>query len=108
MHWNILDEQRELDIAALADIGCAKLVAITGRSVQKDYVDLYEILKTISLKELITLYAVKFQDIDTGLVLKSLVYFDDVLQEEIIYKEGHDISFEKVKTALLGQANGYY
>ncbi|MBK6831506.1 MAG: nucleotidyl transferase AbiEii/AbiGii toxin family protein [Flavobacteriales bacterium] len=37
-----------LDLADIADIGCMKLAAITGRGTMKDYVDLYFILQRMS------------------------------------------------------------
>jgi len=48
-----------LDLADIADIGCMKLSAITGCGTMKDHVDLYFILKRISLQELLALCAVK-------------------------------------------------
>ena len=88
-------------IASPQDIGCMKLSAITGRSAMKDYVDIYFILQNISLRDLLALSSVKFPSIDSNLILKSLVYFDDVVSEPIMYKEGHDIEFEKIKKFLI-------
>ncbi len=87
-------------IASEEDIGCMKLSAITSRSVMKDYIDLYFILKNISLANLLTLCTTKFPSIDTNLILKSLVYFDDITFEPIMYKENHDVDFEVVKKYL--------
>ena len=89
-----------LNLASIADIACMKCSAITSRSVEKDYVDMYFILQEISLVEIITLCQVKYPSIDTNLILKSLVYFDDVEHESIIYKENHDTDFETIKQFL--------
>jgi len=87
-------------LASIEDIGCMKLSAVVSRYLLKDYVDLYWILHQISLADLIALKEKKYPDLDTNLVLKSLVYFDDVMPEPIIFKNGSDISFEEVKTYL--------
>ncbi len=96
------------DIASVADIGCMKLAAITSRSVQKDYIDLYFILQLIPLVDLIDLSRTKYPTLDSTLVLKSLVYFDDVLQEQILFKEGNNISFEVVKDFLQNEGVKYF
>lgn len=87
-------------IASAEDIGCMKLSAITSRSAEKDYVDLYFILQKISLRDLLALCAVKFPSIDTNLVLKSLVYFEDIVPESILYKEGHNTDFVVIQNFL--------
>lgn len=94
-------------MASIADIGCMKCSAITSRGVMKDYVDLYFILQSMSLKELLALCTVKYSSIDTNLIAKSLVYFDDLEQEQIIYKENHDRDFEAVKSFLKKQVSGF-
>jgi hypothetical protein len=88
------------DIASIIDIGCMKLSAITSRYVEKDYVDLYFILQNISLSELLESFVKKYPNFDKTLILKSLVYFDDILREPILFKEGHDVSFDMIKLFL--------
>lgn len=88
------------DIASIIDIGCMKLSAITGRYMEKDYVDLYFILQNILISELLENFIKKYPNFDKTLVLKSLVYFDDITEEPILFKEGHDVSFETIKVFL--------
>lgn len=88
------------DIASILDIGCMKLSAITSRYVEKDYIDLYFILQSLSLPELLESFVKKYPNFDETLILKSIVYFDDVLKEPILFKDGHDVSFETVKIFL--------
>lgn len=92
-----------LKIASVEDIGCMKLSAITARSMEKDYIDLYFILKQISLRELLSQAHSKMPDLDQNLILKSLVYFDDVSPEEILFKNNSSIQFSDVKTFLKEQ-----
>jgi hypothetical protein len=95
-------------IASIEDIGCMKLSAVTGRSVEKDYVDLYFILKQIPLNTLLDLSTQKHPALDHALILKSLVYFDDVLAEPIQFKEGHYVSLEGIKDFLKKEVTAYF
>lgn len=91
---------KNLTYASIADIGCMKLSAITGRASNKDYIDLYFILKLFSLSDLLDKAHGKYPQLDRNLILKSLVYFEDVMQEKIIFKNNNDIAFEEVKKRL--------
>jgi hypothetical protein len=94
------------DLASMIDIGCMKLSAITSRTAYKDYVDLYFILQQRSLAELINNLQVKLPTLDPSLALKSLVYFDDILPEEILYKIT-PINIKEIKSFLLEQVKIY-
>lgn len=97
-----------MDLADIADIGCMKLSAITGRGTMKDYVDLHFILQRIPLKELLALCAVKLPQLDRALILKALAYFNDIEPEPILFRNAQDVPFEEVKRALRSQAaRGY-
>jgi hypothetical protein len=86
-----------LQMAQMLDIGCMKLSAITGRASVKDYVDLYYILQTIPLADLLTACKQKLPMLDTALLLKSIVYTDDLLDEPIMFKPRHEITIPKIK-----------
>lgn len=101
-----LVETEFFDIAAIADIGCMKLSAITSRTAYKDYVDLYFILQSVSLVALIDSLKTKLPSLEPMLALKSLVYFDDIVHEEIIYKT-EPISFGEIKIRLLDAVTHY-
>lgn len=94
------------DLASIVDIGCMKLSAITSRTAYKDYVDLYFILKETSLAELIKNLQVKLPTLDPSLALKSLVYFDDITPEEILYKI-NPIDIEEIKSFLIEQVKTF-
>lgn len=95
----LLDEDN-FKMASLEDIGAMKLSAITGRSVLKDYVDLYFILHKIGLDKLLEIMREKFPTMDTNLIIKSLVYFDDIQEEPILFKHGDKVSLESIKKYL--------
>ncbi len=92
-----LIEEPYLNIASMVDIACMKMSAITGRGTNKDYIDLYYILQTISLSELLRIARKKFPELETSLILKSLVYFDDVMEESIRFKNDKEISMLEIK-----------
>ena len=102
-----LIKSKIISLASIEDIGLMKLSAITGRTAFKDYVDLYWILKNIPLADLIVLSKQKFRNLDTNLVLKSLVYFDDIKEEPIIYKGAGKVSFKKIKSFLKHEVGVY-
>ena len=96
-----------INLAAIEDIGLMKLSAITGRTAIKDYVDLYWILQKIPLADLVELCEKKYKNLDINLVLKSLVYFDDVIEEPINYKISDQVSYEKIKSFLRNEVETF-
>lgn len=102
-----LIEAEFVNLASIKDIACMKLSAITSRSALKDYVDLYFILKQYNLEDLLNSCKDKFPKLDIGLVLKSLVYFDDLVEEPIIFKEGNTASLEEIQQALKNEVREY-
>jgi len=89
-----------LRIASKDDIACMKLSAITGRATEKDYVDIFFLLKEYSLEHVLKLAQKKFANIDPSLILKSLVYFDDITEEPITFTEGHEVALKDVQEFL--------
>ena len=94
-------------IASLEDIGGMKLSAIADRATYRDYIDIYYILKNISLDVLIEKTKLKMPMFDGAILLKSLVYFDDVREESLIFKHGHEVTFATVKENLTEQVSEY-
>jgi hypothetical protein len=100
-----LVNEENFKIASVLDIACMKLAAIVSRAANKDYIDLYFILKTFSLKEIIEKLNEKMPGLDVNLALKSLVYFKDISAEPIKFKNNNDASFEAVKAFLIEKAS---
>lgn len=104
--WNII-ETPYFNIYSIEDIGAMKLWAIQNRATNKDYVDLYYIIKKIWLEKLINIFFEKFWKIVTkSYILKSLVYFEDIVEEELIIKD-KNLTFKKVKTYLEKEIGKY-
>ncbi|PIV07986.1 hypothetical protein COZ40_01955 [Candidatus Roizmanbacteria bacterium CG_4_10_14_3_um_filter_39_13] len=85
---NPLIKTEYINIASVPDIACMKLSAIMQRSALKDYVDLYEIMKIYPLEKLLSFTKKKYPTIDSTVVLKSLSYLDDIIDEPLIYQAG--------------------
>jgi predicted nucleotidyltransferase component of viral defense system len=102
-----LHAEEGFSLAGLQDIGAMKLSAITSRASIKDYVDLYYILKTVSLDELLQICTKKFEVLDKNLVLKSLVYFEDILEEPIMYMEGFEVDRKEIEETLKSVVREY-
>lgn len=66
------------DIASLRDIGAMKLSAICQRVEPRDYVDLFEIVESLPLREIVVAWKTKYPHADHKFPLKALVYFSDV------------------------------
>ena len=68
-----------LELASLEDIGLMKLAAVIGRGRRRDFIDLYFILRTITLARLLELGPRKFPTVrDFALqAARALVYFAD-------------------------------
>ncbi len=81
----------DMRLASVTDIGCMKLSAIISRSTLKDYVDLYMILHDMTLTELLAAVARKFPNLDANVVLKALVYFDDIRDDPIAFQPGFTV-----------------
>lgn len=62
---------------SIEDIAAMKLNAIANRGSKKDFYDIYELLKSFSLKDLLEMFKTKYQNYNEFTVIKSLNYFDD-------------------------------
>lgn len=69
-------------MASSVDIAAMKLNAISGNGTRsKDFVDIYFLLKSYSLRDLIGFYKAKYAERNDFHVIKSLTYFDDIIEE---------------------------
>ena len=90
-----------LNIASVNDIACMKLQAILSRSTLKDYADLYFILKMYPLKKLLKICERKLPSLNQNLIIKSLIYFDDISESQILYTPGNEIQIDEIKKYLM-------
>lgn len=64
-------------LASILDVAAMKINAVVGRGTQKDFYDIYELLKHHSLKEMLEAYQEKYQMDNTAMAERSLLYFED-------------------------------
>jgi len=92
------NETEYFNIASLTDIGCMKLSAILGRSVLKDYVDLYAICKTIMpLSELLEKAKLKYPTVNRGAFVRALGYYGDIQINKIIFKNDFYVDIKTIE-----------
>jgi len=79
------EESLGVDIASDEDISAMKLLAIAKRGVKKDFYDLWFLMKKRGwdLKNVIGFAKFKYPNIDTGIYLRSIVYFKDAEKEKV-------------------------
>jgi predicted nucleotidyltransferase component of viral defense system len=69
--------EESIVLATDKDIAAMKLSAITNRGTKKDFIDLFYLLKSYSLEQILSFYTNKYGEGSVFMVLKSLTYFDD-------------------------------
>lgn len=93
-------------LAGTKDIAAMKLAAITGRGRKKDFVDMFFLLKTYRLDEIISFYNQKYRDASEFLALKSLLYFDDA-EQDVEPEMLTPVFWKDVKTLLTNEVKQY-
>ena len=98
----ILWPEPSCHLAALEDLACMKLSAISQRGSRKDFVDLFALGRHgFSLQQMLGWYREKFEVDDIAHLLYALVYFDDADKEprpSMLWK----VSWREVKETLRG------
>lgn len=95
-----------LRLATYHDIAAMKLAAISGRGSKKDFIDLYFLLKEMSLGIMLQQYLHKYNDGSLFLVIKSLIYFEDAELEEMpdmLYP----VNWQTVKDTIIAAHTDY-
>lgn len=94
-----LREFQDIKVAAIEDIACMKLDAISSRGTKRDFIDLYAIIQEeYGLDELLELFDEKYSKSDYSRLhlLKSLTYFEDAEGDEMP-RMINDINWGQVK-----------
>ncbi len=97
----VIEEDRVRMLSA-KDIAAMKLNAITGNGTRvKDFIDVYFLLKQFRLEEMLEFYKTKYQQDDALMILRSLVFFDEVDLAEWprLIREPH-LTFDQVKKRI--------
>jgi predicted nucleotidyltransferase component of viral defense system len=91
-----------IDIASDEDIACMKVVAIAQRGSKKDFYDLWFLMKrhNWSLKYVIELAKTKYPTLSIGVILKSIIYFEDAEKESY---EDIDKKWSEIREFFVGE-----
>ena len=87
-------------LLSILDIGAMKLAAITNRGRQRDFFDLFFILRLHTLRDLLDAYNAKFSDGSEFLVRKSIVYFEDAEEDDLPVVFDTSVTWPLVKNAI--------
>jgi predicted nucleotidyltransferase component of viral defense system len=101
-------EYSGINVANFKDIACMKLDAISSRGSKKDFIDLYFLLKEISLDEILNLFDQKYKEIKYNKMhlLKSLTYFEEA-EEEPMPKMIKEVKWGNVKREIARRIKNY-
>lgn len=93
---------------AVSDIACTKLITISARGSQKDFIDLFFILQAYQLRELFELLKEKYPQTDYNLlhILKSLVFFEDA-DHQPSPKMHKKVSWPEIKKYISEKVKGF-
>lgn len=92
-------EENGVRLASLNDIAAMKIAAIVNRGTKKDFIDLYMLLQSFSLDNILDMYSRKYSDGSLFIVMKSLIYFDDA-ETDPMPNVLNDTTWEDVKECL--------
>jgi hypothetical protein len=95
-----------LDIADILEIGIMKILALS-RASYKDYVDLYYILKTYDLSELIKATKKKHKDFNEAIYIKCLLSYEDLEMLPIKFISGFHIDPNLVFVSIEKKVKSY-
>ena len=87
-------------IAGLKDISAMKLSAILSRGTKKDFVDMFFLLNSFSLKDILGFYGKKYNQADYEYtLLRSLLYFQDA-ESDPMPRMIQAVKWEQVKKTI--------
>ena len=92
-------EENRVRLASLNDIAAMKIAAIVNRGTKKDFIDLYTLLQSFSLDNILDMYSRKYSDGSLFILMKSLIYFDDA-ETDPMPNVLNDTTWEDVKDCL--------
>lgn len=94
-----------IELADSRDIAAMKLDAVSSRGSRKDFTDIYVLMRTYSLQEMLGFFEKKYAVIKYNKthLLKSLSYFDDADNEPALMMR-EKVSWEEIKSVLKREA----
>lgn len=96
-------------LASLEDIAAMKLIAISSRPAQRDYIDIFYLLKKFTIEEMFAFGYKKYPNFNHYLSLRALTYFADLedSNKRPIKVLAPDFSWEKAKDKIFAEVKKY-
>lgn len=92
-----------LKLASMEDIAAMKISAIEGRGTKKDFYDLYFLLESYSLKEILNFAKAKFPEANMLNIARSLVDFTDAENEPEPNLLSKKLNWDEVKDKIINK-----
>jgi predicted nucleic acid-binding protein len=111
--YNLIENiKREEGIRYLGkkDISAMKLMAVANRGDQaKDFVDIYYLLKEITLNDMFNYYKQKYNQKDISVIKRSLIYFEDITKSNwtSVKLLKDELLVDKIKSTIINEINKY-
>jgi hypothetical protein len=111
--YNLIEDVKSEDgirYLGKKDISAMKLMAVANRGDQaKDFIDIYYLLKEISLNDMFDYYRQKYNQNDISPIKRSLVYFDDITESNwsSIRLLKDKLSIKNIKNKIVDEMNKY-
>jgi len=96
-------------MASVKEIAAMKLIAIADRGIQRDFYDIYFLLKEFSLDKIFEWVKKKYPKFNTYSAIRGLTYFDDAEKKKYqrrVYLFRY-VSWSKVKKFLVEKTKEY-
>jgi hypothetical protein len=112
-NYNLIESIKTEDgvrYLGIKDISAMKLMAVANRGDQaKDFIDIYYLLKEMSLNDMFDYYKQKYNQKDISPIKRSLVYFDDVTGSNwsSVKLINSTLAVEDVKRTIVNEMNKY-
>ena len=94
-------ETEGVRLADIRDIAAMKIHAITNRGRRRDFVDLAELLRHLTMDEMVGFYLKKYPDAIMDAVFRSLAWFDDADKDKDIPFMFTRTSWETMKNRVI-------
>lgn len=100
---------RGVPIASLEDIAAMKLIAISHRPVQRDYIDIFYLLKIFDLEKMFAFVKKKYPNFNQYFALRALGYFQDIKEKDgrPIKTLDKNFSWQKAKEKIFEEVREY-
>ena len=97
---------QKIEVASLPDICAMKLNAAVGRGSKKDFIDIYFLLQSFDLPQMLNWYLEKYPNTNLIMVLKSLTFFSDA-EEQLMPRMAEPLDWNTVKSTLKNKIEKY-